>query len=101
MDEIQAFEINEAFAAQVLACVKALASEKFAKDFGYEGYAGAIKPEILNVHGGAIALGHPVGATGGRLILTMLKTMKRNNFRYGVVSMCIGGGQGAAMVLER
>lgn len=100
-EEIQAFEINEAFAAQVLACVKALASEKFAKDFGYQGYAGIIKQEILNVHGGAIALGHPVGATGGRLILTMLKTMKRNNLKYGVVSMCIGGGQGAAMVLER
>lgn len=101
LEEIQAFEINEAFAAQVLACTKALASEKFAKDFGYEGYTGVIKTEILNVHGGSIALGHPVGATGGRLILTMLKHMKRNNLKYGVVSMCIGGGQGAAMVLER
>ncbi len=101
LSEIQAVEINEAFAAQVLACVKALASEKFAKDFGYEGYTGVIKPEILNVYGGSIALGHPVGATGGRLILTMLKHMKRNNLKYGLVSLCIGGGQGAAMVLER
>ncbi|MBP6342734.1 MAG: thiolase family protein [Candidatus Omnitrophica bacterium] len=101
LSEIQAVEINEAFAAQVLACVKALASEKFAKDFGYEGYTGVIKPEILNVNGGSIALGHPVGATGGRLILTMLKHMKRNNLKYGLVSLCIGGGQGAAMVLER
>ena len=101
LSEIQAVEINEAFAAQVLACVKALASEKFAKDFGYEGYTGVIKPEILNVYGGSIALGHPVGATGGRLILTMLKHMKRNNLKYGLVSLCIGGGQGAAMGLER
>jgi acetyl-CoA acetyltransferase family protein len=101
MSDIQAFEINEAFAAQVLSCIKALASEKFAKDFGYEGYTGVIKDEILNVNGGAIALGHPVGATGGRLILTMLKHLKRNNMKYGVVSLCIGGGQGAALVLER
>ena len=101
LNDIQAVEINEAFAAQVLACVKALASEKFTKDFGYEGYTGTIKHEILNVHGGAIALGHPVGATGGRLILTMLKHMKRNNLKFGLVSLFIGGGQGAAMVLER
>lgn len=99
--DVQAFEINEAFAAQVLACVKALESSQFAKEFGYEGYAGAIAPEKLNVNGGAIALGHPVGATGARLILTMLKHMKRNNLKYGVVSLCIGGGQGAAVVLER
>lgn len=101
MGDIQAFEINEAFAAQVLACVKALASDQFAKSFGYEGFTGAIAPEKLNVNGGAIALGHPVGATGARLILTMLKHMKRNNLKYGLVSLCVGGGQGAAMVLER
>ncbi|MBL8012678.1 MAG: thiolase family protein [Candidatus Omnitrophica bacterium] len=99
--DVQAFEINEAFAAQVLACVKALESNDFAKKFGYEGYTGAINPDKLNVHGGAIALGHPVGASGARLILTMLKHLKRNNLQYGVVSLCIGGGQGAAMVLER
>lgn len=101
LSDIQAVEINEAFAAQVLACVKALASEKFAKDFGYEGFTGEINPSILNVNGGAIALGHPVGATGARLILTMLKHMKRNSLKYGLVSLCIGGGQGAAMILER
>jgi len=99
--DIQAIEINEAFAAQVLACERALASEKFAKDFDYEGYTGAIDPAILNVHGGAIALGHPVGATGARLILTMLKHLNRNNLNTGIVSLCIGGGQGAAVVLER
>jgi acetyl-CoA acetyltransferase family protein len=99
--DMQAVEINEAFAAQVLACLKALASDAFTKQFGYEGYTGEIKPDILNVHGGAIALGHPVGATGARLILTMLKHMKRSNFKYGLVSLCVGGGQGAAVILER
>ncbi len=99
--DMQAFEINEAFAAQVLACTKALASEKFAKEFGYEGYTGTIDPSKLNVNGGGIALGHPVGTTGARLILTLLKHLKRNNLNIGVASLCIGGGQGAAVVLER
>jgi acetyl-CoA acetyltransferase family protein len=99
--DIQAIEINEAFAAQVLACLKALASREFAKEFGYEGFAGEINPKILNVHGGAIALGHPVGSSGGRLILTMLKHLKRENLNAGLVSLCVGGGQGAAMILER
>ena len=101
LSDMQAIEINEAFAAQVLACVRALESEKFAKDFGYEGFTGKINPDILNMHGGAIALGHPVGTTGARLILTMLKHLKRNNLKTGLVSLCIGGGQGAAVILER
>ena len=101
LNDIQAFEINEAFAAQVLACLKALESEKFAKEFGYEGYTGSIDRNKLNVNGGAIALGHPVGTTGTRIILTMLKHLKRNNLNTGLVSLCIGGGQGAAVILER
>jgi acetyl-CoA acyltransferase len=101
LSDMQAIEINEAFAGQVLACERALASEKFAKDFGYEGYTGAIDPAKLNVHGGAIALGHPVGSTGARLILTMLKHLNRSNLSAGIVSLCVGGGQGAAVVLER
>ncbi len=99
--DIQAIEINEAFAAQVLACLKALASDGFTKQFGYEGYTGTIDPAILNVNGGAIALGHPVGTTGTRLILTMLKHMQRHNLNTGLVSLCVGGGQGAAVILER
>jgi len=99
--DLQAFEINEAFAAQALACVRALGSEKFTKEFGYEGYTGQIDPAKLNIHGGAIALGHPVGVTGARIILTMLKHLNRNNLNVGIVSLCIGGGQGAAVVLER
>lgn len=99
--DMEAFEINEAFAAQVIACTKSLASKQFASQFGYTGFTGEINPDILNIHGGAIALGHPVGSTGTRLILTMLKTLKRENRHLGMVSLCIGGGQGAAMILER
>lgn len=101
LSDIQSVEINEAFAAQVLACLKALESDSFAKQFGYEGYTGTIDRKTLNVNGGAIALGHPVGTTGARLILTMLKHMQRNNLNRGLVSLCIGGGQGAAVILER
>ncbi len=101
LSDMQAVEINEAFAAQVLACERALASPKFAQEFGYDGYTGSIDRSKLNVHGGAIALGHPVGTTGARLILTMLKHLNRNNLNTGIVSLCIGGGQGAAVVLER
>lgn len=101
LKDIHAIEINEAFAVQALACLRLLESEKFAKEFGYEGYAGPIDRKRLNVHGGAIALGHPVGATGSRLILTVLKHLKREGLGTGLVSLCIGGGQGAAIILER
>jgi len=102
LKDMQAIEINEAFAAQVLSCMKALASETFAAQFGYaKETVGDINPAILNIHGGAIALGHPVGVSGARLILTTLKHMKRENLKYAVVSLCVGGGQGAAVVLER
>jgi acetyl-CoA acetyltransferase family protein len=101
LSDVQAVEINEAFAAQVIACQRALASPGFAKEFGYEGLTGEIDPDILNVNGGAIALGHPVGTTGARLILTMLKHLRRNHLNVGLVSLCVGGGQGAAVILER
>jgi acetyl-CoA acetyltransferase family protein len=101
LSEMQAIEINEAFAAQVIACERALASDKFTKEFGYEGFTGTIDPAKLNVNGGAIALGHPVGTTGARLILTMLKHLNRNDLKTGLVSLCVGGGQGAAVILER
>ncbi|MDP2654637.1 MAG: thiolase family protein [Candidatus Omnitrophota bacterium] len=100
LNDMQSVEINEAFAVQVLSCLRLLESDKFAKDFGYEGYTGAIPRDTLNVNGGAIALGHPVGSSGARLLLTMLKHLKRNNLQTGVVSLCVGGGQGAAAVLE-
>jgi len=101
LSDMQAIEINEAFAAQVLGCVLALASEKFLKQYGFEEYAYQIDMAKLNVHGGAVALGHPVGVTGARLILTMLKHLNRSNLNVGIVSLCVGGGQGVAIVLER
>ena len=101
LKDMKAIEINEAFAVQALACLKELASEAFAKKFGYEGYTGEINPAIFNVNGGAVALGHPVGTTGVRLILTMLKHMQRNDLNTGLVSLCVGGGQGSAVILER
>jgi len=85
LSDIELFEINEAFAVQYLAVERAL----------------KLNREIVNVNGGAIALGHPVGMTGTRLALTLLREMKRRNLSLGVASMCVGGGMGAAMVLER
>jgi acetyl-CoA acetyltransferase family protein len=95
-------EINEAFAAQVLACVRGAASETFAQTFlKRETPVGEIPMEKLNVNGGAIALGHPVGATGARLVLTSLKELKRRDAKRAVVTACVGGGQGMALWLER
>jgi acetyl-CoA acyltransferase len=84
LDQIDLVELNEAFAAQVLACLKEL----------------PIDPEKLNVNGGAIALGHPLGCTGARLTTTLLHEMRRRGSRYGMVTMCVGGGMGAAGVFE-
>ena len=85
LDQIDLIELNEAFAAQVLACLKEL----------------PIDPARLNVNGGAIALGHPLGCTGAKLTATLLYEMKRRNARYGLVTMCVGGGMGAAGIFER
>ncbi|MFH1799309.1 MAG: thiolase family protein [Candidatus Omnitrophota bacterium] len=102
LKDIDLFEINEAFAVQVLACLRGLASEEFSKKHFPSGMpVGEIPPEMLNVNGGAIALGHPVGTSGARLVLTCLKEMKRRSLRRGLVSACVGGGQGAALILER
>ena len=95
-------ELNEAFAAQVIACMKAMASDTFGKTkLGLAGKVGDIDPEIVNVNGGAIALGHPVGATGTRLVITLMKEMKRSNIQFGLATLCIGGGQGGSVILER
>ena len=100
--DIQLFEINEAFAVQVLSCLDALSSKTFAqKYFSKQESVGSIDPSLLNVNGGAVALGHPVGASGARLVLTCLKEMKRRRLHRGLVSLCVGGGQGGAILLER
>jgi acetyl-CoA C-acetyltransferase/acetyl-CoA acyltransferase len=102
LNDIPLFEINEAFAAQVLACIKAMGSEKFAREqLGHDNPVGQLDPNRLNVNGGAIALGHPVGATGGRLVLTLLMEMKRRDVDLGIAALCVGGGQGAAILLQR
>lgn len=102
MQDIDLVELNEAFAAQVIACMKAFASDKFAQDkLGLSKAVGEIDPSKLNVNGGAIALGHPVGATGTRLIVTLMKEMQRRKVQFGLATLCIGGGQGGAMILER
>lgn len=101
MKDIGLVELNEAFAAQVLACVKAFDSDEFGKTkLGLPGKIGEIREDILNVNGGAIALGHPVGATGTRITLTLAKEMKRKNVQFGLATLCIGGGQGGSIVLE-
>lgn len=95
-------ELNEAFAAQVLACTKAMDSDKFAQEkLGLDKKVGAVDPEKLNVNGGAIALGHPVGATGTRLVVTLMKEMQKRNVQFGLATLCIGGGQGGAVIVER
>jgi acetyl-CoA acetyltransferase len=94
-------ELNEAFAAQVIACERAFASAGFAKaQLGRDTALGVIDRERLNVNGGAIALGHPVGATGARLMLTILKELRRRGLQRGLATLCVGGGQGAALALE-
>ena len=95
-------ELNEAFAAQSLAVLKGAASEPFARKVLHRDRPlGEFPAEKLNVNGGAIALGHPVGATGARLVLTALKELQRRRARRALVTLCVGGGQGAALWLER
>jgi acetyl-CoA C-acetyltransferase/acetyl-CoA acyltransferase len=102
LKDVELIEMNEAFAAQVIANEKAFASESFAREKLGRGQAlGEIDPGRLNVNGGAIALGHPVGATGTRLVLTLLKEMRRRGLHRGLATLCVGGGQGAALLLER
>ena len=100
LKDIDLIEINEAFAAQVIANIKAFASEEFCQKTFNSPALGEIDESILNVNGGAIALGHPVGMSGARIILTALKELKRRDKNRALATLCIGGGQGAAFLLE-
>jgi acetyl-CoA acetyltransferase family protein len=101
LKDFDLIEINEAFAAQAVACERAFASESFARaELGRTQALGQIDRARLNVNGGAIALGHPVGASGARLVLTLLKELRRRSAKRGLATLCIGGGQGAALALE-
>jgi acetyl-CoA acetyltransferase len=101
MSDFEYIEINEAFAAQVLACQRAFDSERFAKnDLGREKKIGELDVEKTNLQGGAIALGHPVGMTGTRIVVHTLKELRRQSKQTGLATLCVGGGQGAALFLE-
>jgi acetyl-CoA C-acetyltransferase len=101
LDGVDFWEINEAFAAQVLGCLAAWRDEKYCREqLGLDSALGELDQEKLNVDGGAVALGHPVGASGARIVLHMLKLLKRRNAKRGMASICIGGGLGGAMLVE-
>ena len=101
LGDLDYWEINEAFAAQVLGCLAAWKDEKYCREqLGLDGAMGALDESKLNVDGGAVALGHPVGSSGARIVLHLLKVLKRNNAKRGIASICIGGGLGGAMLVE-
>ena len=101
LNDLDYWEINEAFAAQVLGCLAAWRDEKYCREqLGLDGALGSLDENKLNIDGGAVALGHPVGASGARIVLHLLKVLKRKNAKRGIASICIGGGLGGAMLLE-
>ena len=101
LQDLDTVEINEAFAAQVLACLRAWADEGFCKrELGLDQAFGTLDEAKLNVDGGAIALGHPVGASGARIVLHALEVLKRTGGKRALAAICIGGGLGGAMLLE-
>jgi len=101
LNDLDAWEINEAFAAQVLACIAAWKDDTYCREqLGLPGALGALDESKLNVDGGAVAMGHPVGASGARIVLHLLNTLRRTGGKRGIASICIGGGQGGAMLVE-
>jgi acetyl-CoA C-acetyltransferase len=102
VEDIDYWEINEAFAAQVLACLEAWHDPEYCRDeLGLDDPWPVIVPDRLNVDGGAVAIGHPVGTSGARIILHLVHVMARNHADRGMASLCVGGGQGGAMLIER
>lgn len=101
LQDVETWELNEAFATQVLGCLAAWNDEKFCKEvLGLDGAAGELDRAKLNVDGGAISLGHPVGTSGNRIVLHLVNAMKRLGTRRGIATECIGGGLGGAMLIE-
>jgi acetyl-CoA C-acetyltransferase len=102
LDDVDYWEINEAFAAQVLACLRAWADPDYCKqELGLNKAMGMLDQERLNIDGGGIALGHPVGASGARIVLHLMHILERKQAKTGIATLCIGGGQGGAMLIER
>jgi acetyl-CoA C-acetyltransferase/acetyl-CoA acyltransferase len=100
LSQMDLVELNEAFAAQVLGCVKVMKDKTLSSRWGIDEVIGEIPMEKLNVNGGGIALGHPVGSTGSRLVVTLAHELKRRKQKFGLATLCIGGGQGGAVVIE-
>jgi acetyl-CoA C-acetyltransferase len=102
LNDLDVWEINEAFAAQVIGCLRAWESDDYCRsELGLPGALGTLDEERLNVDGGAIAVGHPVGASGARIVLHLLDVLERRNAKRGMAAICIGGGLGGAMLVER
>jgi acetyl-CoA acetyltransferase family protein len=101
MKDIQLVELNEAFAVQVMANQIAWNSDQFAQTFlGRKKALGELPSDIINIHGGAIAMGHPVGMTGTRIVITLLKSLRERKLQRGLATLCVGGGQGASLIVE-
>lgn len=101
LNDLDAWELNEAFAAQVLACLRAWQDADYCRDeLGLDGPLGMIDGARLNPDGGAIAIGHPVGASGARIVLHLLQRLRRDGLKRGIATLCVGGGQGGAMLVE-
>ena len=101
LNDLDAWEINEAFAAQVMGCVEAWKSDEYCREqLGLPGALGALDEDKLNVDGGAVAIGHPVGASGARIVLHLLHVLREKKAKRGIASICIGGGLGGAMLVE-
>jgi acetyl-CoA acetyltransferase family protein len=101
LEDFDRIELNEAFAAQVIACQRAAESATFCRqELGLDGPLGSLDLQRMNVNGGAVALGHPVGTSGTRLVLTLLRELRRAGLRRGLATLCVGGGQGMAMIVE-
>lgn len=100
LSQMDLFEYNEAFAAQIIGCMKVMKDKTLSSRWGIDEVIGEIPMEKLNVNGGGIALGHPVGSTGSRLVVTLAHELKRRKQKYGIASLCIGGGQGGAVIIE-
>lgn len=100
LGQMDLVELNEAFAAQVIGCQRVMADKTLAAKWGLPDALGEIAPDQLNVNGGAIALGHPVGSTGSRLVVTLAHELRRRKKKWGLATLCIGGGQGGATLIE-
>lgn len=100
MNQMDLVELNEAFAAQALGVLKALKDKEISARWGINEVVGEVDNNKLNVNGGALALGHPVGSSGSRIIVTLAHELKKRKAKYGIGSLCIGGGQGGALILE-